>query len=603
MKPHAEAKDSVQRQINGTGATSLEPMTIESDDDEPEIGTLQPFDDRIEFEEQAQEFDPSAPIEPIIQTLDLSLDAQVLHLSFLQLPTHLGQSIIGSCPPILFEKMVVAVACSDCSVRVLTVPLTPPSSGSRPKIELQEQVLGASAGQDSDHAQMVVFSSNSGHRNYPRGISMTLAARSATRIRRVDGLENEESSWDLLIASHSADMSGLLLIHRISILPDGSGLDTEGSGSIEPWRKQSLASPAKAISFNTSIYPAPRHSQLLVAEGKGPVRIFDCFSKAGAGHGSWLISLYPPWGGLSTNACRRKGLLTAQWVLGGKAIAVLLDDGGWGIWEIEDSGPETKELNHGRQALFYPSGSTPSSLPGMSFFNFSIGGWIGNSSVGKEASKSSSVEIRSQLAPMTPATRKIRQESLFTGPAIKSSSPARGGIVVCSAVDNLKSRKDDETLLLWHGNSITKIPSLLTYWQSKVRGSGNLFGNGVQGQPTELNNIHLGGELRSDVSLIPAIQGAEINTKAGGQNSILIAGEHRITIITPPLLEPPPPKAPVKSRPEVRSPTADQAMLDKGKLDVEGIDTILASMSNGHQSNEVGINGANSRKQSNPLIL
>ena len=592
MKPQAEAEESVQRQTNGAGATSLEPMTIESEDDEPEIETLQQFDSRLEFEEQAQEFDPSTPIEPVIQTLNLPLDAQVLHLSFLKLPTNLGQSIVGAFPPILFEKVLVAVACSDCSLRVLTIPLTPPSKRSKSKIKLQEQVLGASAGQGFYHAQMLVFSASSGHRSYPSGISMTLAARSTTGIKRVDGLYNEEPAWDLLIASHSADMSGLLLIHRISILADGSGLETGGSGSIEPWRTERLASPAKAISFNTSLYPAPRHCQLLVAEAKGPVRIYDCLSKPGTDHGSWLITLYPPWGGLGTNARRRKGLLAAQWVLGGKAIAVLLDDGEWGVWEIEDSGPKPQELTDGWQAL-----------PGLSFFNFSIGGCIGNSSAEKAASKSSTVEIRSQLAPMTPATRKIRQESLFTGPAIKVSSHARGGIAICSAIDALKSRKDDETLLLWHGNSITKIPSLLTYWQNKVRGSGNLFGNGAQGHPKELNNVHLGGELRNDVSLIPAIQGVDSNTKSGGQSSILIAGEHRITIITPPLLEPSLPSGPVKTKPEVQAPAADQAMLERGKLDVEGIDALLANMSNGRRSNGVRTNNANSRKQSNQLIL
>ncbi|KAL8793986.1 MAG: hypothetical protein Q9195_003392 [Heterodermia aff. obscurata] len=592
MKPLAEAEESVQKQTNGAGATNLEPMTIESDDDEPETGTLRPSDDRLEFEGEAQEFDPSTPIAPVIQTLNLSLEAQVLHLSFLQMPTNLGQSLIGSFPSIISQKVLVAVACSDCSVRVLTIPLTPPSNRSKYNIEPQKQIQGASAGQDFYHAQMLVLSASSGHRSYPKGISMTLAAHSTTEPKRVDGVDNEPPSWDLLIASHSADMSGLLLIHRIAILADGSGLDTDGLGSIEPWRKQSLAAPAKAMSFNSSICPAPRHSQLLVAEAKGPVRIFDCLAKPGAGHGPWLLSLYPPWAGLSTNARRRKGLLTAQWILGGKAIAVLLDDGEWGIWEIEHSGPKPKELTDGWQAL-----------PGMSFVDFSISGWIGNSFAEKEASKSSKVEIRSQLTPMTPATRKIRQESLFTGPDIKVSSPVRGGIAVCSISDDLKSRKDDETLLLWLGNSITKIPSLLTYWQNRVRGSGNLFGNGAQGQPKELNDIHLGGELRNDVSLIPAVPGVDINTKPCRQSSILIAGEHRITIITPPLLEPSTPLAPVTSKPEVRSPAADQAMLEKGKLDIEGIDTFLAKMSNSHQTNGVRTNGTISRKQTNQPIL
>lgn len=143
MKPQAEAKESVQRQTNGAGATSLEPMTIESDDDddddEPEIGTLQPSDGGLEFEDQAQEFDPSTPVAPIIQTLNLCLEAQVLHLSFLQLPTNLGQSFVGSFPPMLFEKLLVAVACSDCSVRLLSMYFRAPYCSFRAGFSVLEQ--------------------------------------------------------------------------------------------------------------------------------------------------------------------------------------------------------------------------------------------------------------------------------------------------------------------------------------------------------------------------------------------------------------------------------------------------------------------------------
>ena len=592
MKPQKDTGESAQSKVNGAGATSDEPMAIDSDDDETSSGNNPLFNDRVEFEEQEPEFDSSRPYEPVIQTLNLPLETKVLHLSFLHLPTDLRQSSLGSLPPILLEKMVITLACSDCSVRVVTIPLTPPSERSKSRVELHRQILCVPARQGFHHEQMHIFSNSNGHRSYPRGTSMALVVHSTKPADIAERPEDEETVWDLLVASHSADMSGLLLIHKISLLADGSGLDIESSKSDEPWRKLTLASPARSISFNTSLYPAMRHCQLLVAETKGPVRVYHCLSRPEIDRGSWLISLYPSSRDSKFHtAQRRKDLLTAQWIFGGKAIAVLLADGEWGVWDIEASGPKIKTATDGWQASL-----------GVSLHKFNTGGWIGNLSVAREASKSSKTgEIRPQLAPMTPATRKVRQESLFGGSSSKAGGPARGGMSVCSAGDGLTNRKDDETLLLWHGDSITIIPSLLAYWQDKTKGSGNLFGSGARGQPKEFNNLLLGGEIRNYVSLIPPFRTAGDNTKAGQQSSILVTGEHRLIIVTTPLSQPPAPLTTNKHNQEVRSTAADQAMLERGELDVDGIDSVLASMSSGHQTNGHQSNGTPSKSQHNRL--
>lgn len=590
MKLLGDAEELAQSKVNGAGATSDEPMMIDSEDEEPSSGCKPPVEDKVEFEEQEEEHNPSRPYDSVMQVLHLPLETQVLHLSFLHLPTDLEQSSLGSLPTMLLENMVVAVACSDCSVRVVTIPLTPPSGRSRRQIQLHNSIPGVSAGQGHHKEQMHILSSSNGHRSHPRGASMTLNPRSTTDTEAANGSEYKDILWDLLVASHSADMSGLMLIHRIPILADGTSLDTEGLGSSKPWRRQVLASPARAISFNTSLYPAMRHYQLLVAETKGSVRIFHC--RPEADQGSWLVTLYSPVELSFTNTPCRKQLLTAQWVLGGKAVAVLLADGEWGIWEIEDSGPKAKQATDGWQAS-----------PDVFLDRFSISGWIDSAVAVKDASKNfKNTEIRSQLAPMTPATRKVRQESLFTGPTSKAGSPARGGMSVCPASNSLINRKDDETLLLWRGKSITVIPSLLTYWQNKIKRSGNLFGKGAQGQPKELNNIHLGGEIRNDVSLIPPPHTAGISAEAGKQSSILITGEYRILIVTPPLFEPTLAPVATKSKPKVRSTAADQPMLERGGLDVHAIDKVLTGMSNGPQSNEIIINGIIPKKQANRLI-
>lgn len=593
MKRQKDGGEPAQAKVNGAGATSDEPMAIDSDDDEPSSGNTPLFNDRVEFEEQEPEFDSSRPYEPVIQTLNLPLETKVLHLSFLHLPTDLRPSSLGSLPPILLEKVVITLACSDCSVRVVTIPLTPPSERSKSRVELHRQILCIPAGQGFHHEQMLILSSSNGHRSYPRGTSMALVVHSTKPTDTADTPEDDDTVWDLLVASHSADMSGLLLIHKISLLADGSGLDIESSKSDEPWRKLTLASPARSISFNTSLYPAMRHCQLLVAEMKGSVRVYHCLSRPESDRGSWLISLYPSSQGSKFHTTQpRKDLLAAQWIFGGKAIAVLLADGEWGVWDIEASGPKSKTATDGWQASL-----------GVSLHIFNTGGWIGDPSVAaREASKSSkTAEIRPQLAPMTPATRKVRQESLFAGSSSKAVGPARGGISVCSAGDRLTNRKDDETLLLWHGNSIMIIPSLLAYWQNKTKGSGNLFGSGARGQPKELNNLHLGGEIRNNVSLIPSFRTAGDNTKGDQQSSILVTGEHRFIIVTTPLSEPSPPLTKNKHSPEVRFTAADQAMLERGELDVDGIDGVLASMSSGHQTNGHRSNGIPSKSQNNRL--
>ena len=563
---------------NANGATSDDPMTISSDDEEQSNGTDQFHEIPAEFEDQEEEYDPLRPYAPIVQTLDLPLGTKVLRLSFLRLPAELQQSSLGSLPQMLLEKVVVAVACSDHSVRLLTIPLTPPSEFNRVKPEIRGNDSRASARKGLYGAQMINLTSDRSHRSLVQGVSMTLTANLTTSTGSNDRSDYDDKIWDLLVASHSADISGLLLVHKITILPDGSELEADPD-SDRPWRSQYLPFSATAISFNPSSYPATRHSQVLIADARGAVSIYDCLPQSDAGRGSWLISLHP---GFEADTAQPRQLLTAHWVLGGRAIAVLLANGEWGIWDLEDGAPKAKKGTDGWQAS-----------SSVSLANFTLTGWIGHLSETKQEGKKQSFRTsKTQLAPMTPATRQVRQETLFAGPASKDGSTARGGISICTASDSLDGRRDDETLLLWHGSSVLVIASLLTYWKNKIKGSGNLFGNGAQGQPRQLNNITLGGEVRNDVSLIPPSLSLGTKTKP---SSVLITGERRIMIVGPPLSEvssPPPINDPKLS---VRSIATDEAMLARGELDVDGIDTFLTRMSNGNQINGTQFNYSKER--------
>ena len=563
------------------GGTSDDPMTIDSDD-EPSGETNQYHGIPAEFEDQEEEHDPLRPYAPIVQTLDLPLGTKVLRLSFLRLTTELQQSSLGSMPQMLLEKMMVAVACSDCSVRLLTIPLTPPSEPNRVKPDISGDDSCASTGKGLYGEQMIILTSAKSHRSLVQGISMTITANTTTSTGIDDRSDCEDNLWDLLVASHSAETSGLLLVHRISILPGGCELEADPD-SERPWRSQYLPFAAAAISFNPSFHPAQRHSQVLIADARGAVSIYDCLPRSNADRGSWLISLHP---GFEPDTAQRKQLHTAHWVLGGSAIAVVLAHGEWGIWDLEDGAPKTKKGTDGWQA------ST-----GISLTEFAIAGCIGDLSVTKGESKNQSFTTsKTELAPMTPATRQVRQETLFTGPANRAGSTARGGISTCTASDGLDGRKDDETLLLWHGSSVLVIPSLLTYWKNKIRGSGNLFGSVAQGQPRQLNDITLGGEVRNSVSLIPPCQSRGNKMKP---SSVLITGERRIAIVDPPLSEGSHVRPVNDSKLSVRSKVTDEAILARRDLDIDGIDSVLSEMSNGDQRNGIHTNGAYFKKRNN----
>lgn len=558
-------------------------IMLESSDEEPAEDESYQVDPA--FQDEEDEHDPSHPYEPIIQTLDLPLGVEVLHLAFPYLPTDLHPSALISLPALLTHQMVIAVACSDFNIRVISIPITPPSPQSKARPQLRENFTNPSAGKSLFGERVVVLSSGSNHQSIPDGISVSMTARRPEYLEDVDmGDDNgsqpasrhtsrsrsrsrKNQTWDLLVASYSADLSGLLLIHRIPLTADGTNISTELH---VPWRTQYLASPAVSVEFSPALYPAPRHSQLLVADGKGVVRILDCLPSSKATQGSWLVSLYTEIETPQDSIPRRKPILDAKWVLGGKAILTLLLDGKWGVWDHEGFGPNPTD-----------GASDPRDKVGGGLAAFALHGWVGDTTKSKalRPNSSTSNENRSKLAPMTPGTRRLKQDALFTGPTAVPDGSARGGLCVLPTHDASNSRADDDTVLIWHRSNVIVIPSLFTHWQNKVRGSGNLFGSGAKGEPKTINNIQLGGELCNEIGLIPGHQHTGSSKNNPTQPEILVTGEKRLVIIAPPLPEPEPTPAAIPS-PRMR--TADQQLLARGELDVNGMDRLLSGMSNGH---------------------
>ncbi|CAD6579710.1 MAG: hypothetical protein ASARMPREDX12_009343 [Alectoria sarmentosa] len=599
-----------EKKPKSNGATEDAIMIVDPDQEAPETSEQPPSQDDPSLEEENGDFDGSEPYEPIVQNLDLALGVEALHLAFPHLPVDAQRSGLESLPILFSQKLVLAVACSDFSVRVILIPLLPPSPQIKNNPEMKGTAIDLGAGKTVFGEQMIVLSSGTTHRSIPKGVSISMTStppedledidmdgddasskkpdlqrnisRSASRSRTRSRLRDHQ--WDLLIASHSTDLSGLLLIHRIPILSGEAALSPELH---IPWRTQYLASPTVSVYFNSALYPASRHSQLLITEAKGVVKILDCLPRSKAAQGSWRLSLYTDFETLQDSTSRRKPILDAQWVLGGKAILALLADGKWVVWDLENAGPKPADGTN-------PPWST--SLESLT--KFALEGWVGGSLKSRTLLKSSSTQIenRLKLAPMTPGTRKIRQQALFTAPTPQSDGPVRGGLFVSPVQDASTSRADDEAVLAWHGNTIAVIPSLFIHWQNKARASGNLFGSGAKGEPKMINNIQLGGESCKEASLMPSGRRSGSAKDDANFAEILITGDHRLVIVTSPIAEP---QMPFSAPSPPLSSTTDQQLLTKGELDVNGMDRILAEMSNGQTTptrNSRGVSHANGNR-------
>lgn len=584
-RPFKDEPESARGTPKANGSIS-DAIMLDSSDEEPAKDG--PYKDDPTFQDEENEYDPSEPYEPIIQSLDLPLGVEVLHLAFPHLPADSSPSSLASLPALLPHKMVVAVGCSDFSIRVISVPISPPSPRSKARPQLEEKTIHSGLGKSLFGEQVIVLSGGTTHQSIPLGVSISFTARRLTE--DVDMEDDNLSSrgqpssrhtpqsrsrarleqnhtWDLLVASHSADLSGLLLVHRIPLIAQGTTISTELH---IPWRTQYLTSPAVSVEFSPGLYPAPRHSQLLVAEENGIVRILDCLPSSKALQGSWLTSHYTEFETLSDLIPRRKPILSSRWILGGRAILVLLLDGEWGIWDQEGVGPQPSEgSNAAREKA------------NLRLIAFALHGWVGDSSKSRTLLKKSSANSdgRSKLAPMTPSTRKMKQDALFTCTSTVPDGPARGGLFVMWTPGAFDTRSDDNSVLLWHRSNVVVIPSLVTFWQNKVRGSGNLFGSGAKGEPKTINSIPLGGDSCNEMGLIPSRQHTESSKNTTDQLEVLVTGEKRLVIISPPLPEP---EAIPAIIPSSHSATVDQQLLARGELDVTGMDRLLSGMSNGN---------------------
>ena len=590
-RPLKPATRATEQTLKMNGASSDVLMVIDSDEEEQLPNPRETYHDRPEYEDEEEEFNPNEPYHPIVQQLDLPLGTAVLHMSIPNVPASIQSQELQSLPKLLHQHLVVALACADCTIRLLTLPLAPPSPSSKVRPELRTNPLLAFTGNGAWGEQIVTLNGNTTHQSLPKGVSIALSPRlieesdkrlsedtrdqdelsGNSTIALTSHLPNHntledsknQSRWDLIIASHSADLSGLLLIHKVPISAESLNLGIESTDSNCLWRTEFLAEPAITAQLHIPLQSTQgRYPCVLVAQSNGPVKLYDCCTASKADQGSWRLSLYASMYPSSNDSSNGRNLLDAKWVLGGKAVAVITSDGEWGIWDI----------------------TSGSNMLGSSPTPFTVSGWIGSTPIGLQASKTSTArsDTRSRLAPMTPGTRKVKQEALFAGPIPGSNVSTLGGISVFPYSKVSNGPGNDEGIAMWHVDKIVVIPSFQTFWQNKVLGSGNLFSDGSSGRIREINSVPLLGEVKRSVAIFSSVKTTSDLGHTSSQPDILISGDRSFLVLASPLskTETETSKSYDAKLPET---VADQQLLAQGELDVLGMSRILDGLSNGHR--------------------
>lgn len=555
-------------------------MIIDSDD-EPAKAPLQPAPE-AEFEDEEEELDPDQPYPSVIQQLSLSLNTEVLHIAVPQIPTASSLRPADTIPPIFSKKMVFAVVCADCTVRVITMPLSPPPHSAK------EKRLSAKSQFGEDIIRI------HGHQSIARGVTMTWTSKGEPGLEYepedemdVDGevdssmtpgrrrrkqqtrshsLPRNTEGFDLLLATHSAEMGGLLKIWRLEL----GEASLKVTYPLAPYKSLTLRKPASCVAFSTAQYPKERHSQLLITDSTGTARIYDPFAptsrkrSVGGGHtqtGAFVGTFRSTFEGVKKDSytpvvlAARKPIIGAAWTSDGHHILALLADGEWGVWDVDRSGP------------------SPPADPAA----FSLRGFVGTSEKDGNTNGASSPKrsSRGSLAPMTPNTRRRKEEALFHGSPAAITVPTRGGVSVASLLSS-NGKAFEDSVIIWYGSEIYRIADLTKFWSRTASSSS---GNSLPGPSlTQIHDVSLLGEsITSITQFDTTIQASRMAIP----RDTLISSEHRLIITASTNRPLGRDLNAMFAREQAESETTkrtDQALLSQGELDVGGLDRLLDDM-------------------------
>jgi hypothetical protein len=252
---------------------------------------------------------------------------------------------------------------------------------------------------------------------------------------------------------------------------------------------------------------------------------------------------------------------------------VLLADGEWGVWDIEGAGPGSTKGPLHRQ-------SSVQGVTGGSLTAYAVSGRI----LTPPTNSQSEAEQRPRFAPMTPSTKRVREDTLLKGSMVPASPSLRGEISVFQT-NSSQEALPDESILLRHGCQSAIIPSLLSLWRNAVRATGT-FDASNRCRVTPFQDVHLMGENFQAIGhlLVPVRSSRAADRQPF---DVLVAAEHQIMILAPRLTESDG-KVAAQAVEQEATTQADQLMLRRGELDVEGMGRLLNGMASNPGSLRIG---------------
>lgn len=444
-------------------------MILDSSDDEPAASADPVYS--TTFEETVPEFDERKPFPHVLTYVDIQFGTAATALA-------VCEKVEG--------KIVFAATCADSTVRLVTLPLTPP--GLEQQDDAKEKKKGTEAKWgETTHAL-------GGFSTAPDLVAITYQSSTATH-----------SFPTLLIASHSREVTGLLLLHTIPVSPeDGKPTYSVAASHSGPSTSQYLPSPASSLDFS------PTSSTLLLGFKSGCIRLYSPITS------SWQLTLHTPFAHASPSSTHhvsnaaRKAVLDAKYVLNGKAIAVLLSDGKWGVWDLLGASPSSSNS----KSILSQGG-----IKGGAVTSFAIGGFIDGPPAKSSHHKSLAASTQSKFAPLTPATRKT--VDVTAGLTSKSGIPggdATTGKISVVSLHKSTTQAHDDQIAFWIGDSYAVIHSLRGFWQGRTRHGGSLFGGGEKCVTLErVEGVQLRGEKATGMSQF--------------ENEMCVVGEHRMVFV------------------------------------------------------------------------
>jgi hypothetical protein len=536
LKPTSTASPKA----NGHNKNETVVIDLDESEDDNDAETLP--NAKAEFEDEAAALDATAPFHGVIRHIDIALGSACLYLACPAVSIELTDSI----PAVQHDCIVVAAACADLNVKIVTLPLDPPAVGVIDLTQLNVRVTTLPAARS--------------HQDVISSIALTYTTEGYEDSGGEESSPNSQVPLSLLVASTSSTGSGLLVVHQVPL----RGTEPLCGFLI---RRVVLRTPMlrAKLAFNTALTRTERDCRLLITLPDAPcVKVYQVFvkrqrprresiattdsgsssrsSSVSFGAGKVLVTLLPDFQPRTSAGCRRTRVLDAQWISNGRAIIALLEDGQWGVWDLEAAGP--------------PSGDA--TIRGQDNVTGIIGGgWT------RFAFKGPS-DPRAKPREKTPDTATSEEK-------IKS---LKGSICVRPSINS----RTDNAILFNSGGQLQYVASIATYWKARLTGKGSIQS---YDRPFYLPVLSTSREIASSALLLPKYakeQEATFETQST-PNFLVTTSSRLILHVTPLAIE-------VHSdAPETGLQlTVEQSMLEHGDLDLDGVDRVLDDMARSRPS-------------------